>query len=207
MSIEFTPWPVELAERYREKGYWLGKPLTDILYKQCQIQPEAIAIICGDRKFSYHQLDQQSSALATNLTLAGIKRGDTAIVQLPNIAEFYITFFALLKMGVVPINALFSHNKLELLAYAQQIDPSLIVLSSEHSLLQNNDFLEQLKTDCPRLRNIVVDGRKIQYSNELYINELKPWLESTDLSLNLEATRSDEVAFFNFQVGVQEHLN
>ncbi|OCA53397.1 (2,3-dihydroxybenzoyl)adenylate synthase [Photorhabdus namnaonensis] len=201
MSIEFTHWPVELAERYREKGYWLGKPLTDILYKQCQIQPEAIAIICGDRKFSYHQLDQQSSALATNLTLAGIKRGDTAIVQLPNIAEFYITFFALLKMGVVPINALFSHNKLELLSYAQQIDPSLIVLSSEHSLLQNSDFLEQLKTDCPRLRNIVIDGRKIQYTNELYTNELKPWLESTDLSLNFEATCSDEVAFFQLSGG------
>ncbi|KMW74307.1 enterobactin synthase subunit E [Photorhabdus luminescens subsp. luminescens] len=196
MSIEFTPWPSELAERYREKGYWLGKPLTDILYKQCQIQPEAIAIICGDRKFSYHQLDQQSSALATNLTLAGIKRGDTAIVQLPNIAEFYITFFALLKMGVVPINALFSHNKLELLAYAQQIDPSLVVLSSEHPLLQNDDFLEQLKIDCPRLRNIVIDGRKIQYTNEL-----KPWLESTNLPLNFEVTRSDEVAFFQLSGG------
>ncbi|MBS9424105.1 (2,3-dihydroxybenzoyl)adenylate synthase [Photorhabdus caribbeanensis] len=196
MSIEFTPWPVELAERYREKGYWLGKSLTDILYKQCQIQPESIAIICGNRKFSYHQLDQQSSALATNLTLAGIKRGDTAIVQLPNIAEFYITFFALLKMGVVPINALFSHNKLELLAYVQQIDPSLIILSSEHSLLQNDDFLEQLKTDCPRLKNIVVDGRKIQYTNEL-----KPWLESTNLPLNFEVARSDEVAFFQLSGG------
>ncbi|MCT8341388.1 MULTISPECIES: (2,3-dihydroxybenzoyl)adenylate synthase [Photorhabdus] len=201
MSIEFTPWPVELAERYREKGYWLGKPLTDILYKQCQRQPEAIAIICGDRKFSYHQLDQQSSALAKNLTSVGIKRGDTAIVQLPNIAEFYITFFALLKMGVVPINALFSHNKLELLAYAQQIDPSLIVFSSEHSLLQNNDFLEQLKTHCPRLRNIVVDGGKIQYTNELYTNELKPWLEPINLPLNFEATRSDEVAFFQLSGG------
>ena len=47
--------------------------------------------------------------------------GDTALVQLPNVAEFYLVFFALLKAGIAPVNALFSHNRLELLSYAEQI--------------------------------------------------------------------------------------
>ena len=42
-------------------------------------------------------------------------------MQLPNVAEFYLVFFALLKAGIAPVNALFSHNRLELASYAEQI--------------------------------------------------------------------------------------
>lgn len=34
MSIIFTPWPAEFASRYRERGYWIDQPLTDILDRQ-----------------------------------------------------------------------------------------------------------------------------------------------------------------------------
>ena len=29
--IEFTPWPDDLAQRYRARGYWIDRPLTRIL--------------------------------------------------------------------------------------------------------------------------------------------------------------------------------
>lgn len=34
MSIAFTPWPDDLARRYRERGYWTDRPLTDIATRQ-----------------------------------------------------------------------------------------------------------------------------------------------------------------------------
>ncbi len=34
-------------------------------------------------------------------------------MQLGNVAEFYMTFFALLRIGVAPVNALFSHQRSE----------------------------------------------------------------------------------------------
>lgn len=90
MTIEFNHWPLESAQRYRDKGYWLDKQLTHLLQERSQSQPDAPAIICGDRHFSYAELDQLSSNLASRLAASGLGNGDTALVQLPNIAEFYI---------------------------------------------------------------------------------------------------------------------
>lgn len=135
MRIEYNRWPDELAQRYRERGYWLDQPLTRILEQQRREHPEAIALICGERSFSYADLDQQTNNLAAYLSARGLTCGDKALVQLPNIAEFYVVFFALLKIGVAPVNALFNHRRLELTAYAQQIHPQLIIASRHLSLI------------------------------------------------------------------------
>lgn len=109
MTIPFSRWPQEFARRYREKGYWQDLPLSDILTRHAA--SEAVAVIDGDRELSYRQLHAASDNLACALQSMGITRGDTALVQLGNVAEFYITFFALLKLGVAPVNALFSHQR------------------------------------------------------------------------------------------------
>ncbi|PQV90615.1 2,3-dihydroxybenzoate-AMP ligase, partial [Cronobacter sakazakii] len=72
-------------------------------------------------------------------------RGDTALVQLGNVAEFYIVFFALLKIGVAPVNALFSHQRTELDAYARQIAPALLIADREHALFSDDAYITALK--------------------------------------------------------------
>ncbi len=121
MTIPYTRWPDELAARYRARGYWLDLPLTDILSRHAQ--SAATALIDGERRYSYRELDAAATRLAGALARRGLARGDTALVQLGNVAEFYIVFFALLKIGVAPVNALFSHQRTELDAYARQIAP------------------------------------------------------------------------------------
>ncbi|WP_226779580.1 AMP-binding protein, partial [Klebsiella aerogenes] len=63
-----------------------------------------MAIIDGERQISYRQFNQLVDNLASSLQHQGLKRGETALVQLGNVAEFYITFFALLRIGVAPVN-------------------------------------------------------------------------------------------------------
>ena len=54
--IEFTPWPDDLAQRYRARGYWIDRPLTRILDEAVAARPGATAIVCGDRRLSYADL-------------------------------------------------------------------------------------------------------------------------------------------------------
>ncbi|MGE4408058.1 AMP-binding protein, partial [Pseudomonas sp.] len=112
--IPFTRWPAAFAERYRQAGYWIGEPLSHMLAVQVETQPDAIAVVCGERQLSYAELDALSSNLARRLANHGLGQGDRALVQLGNQAELYIVFFALLKAGIAPVNALFSHSRLEL---------------------------------------------------------------------------------------------
>lgn len=139
MTVPFTRWPDDFARRYREKGYWLDRPLTDILTRHAN--SDAVAIIDGERRFTYRQFNQAVNNLASSLQSQGLKRGDTALVQLGNVAEFYITFFALLQAGIAPVNALFSHQRSELTAYAAQIKPALLIADREHALFANDEFL------------------------------------------------------------------
>lgn len=84
MSIPFTRWPEEFARRYREKGYWQDLPLTDILTRHAA--SDSIAVIDGERQLSYRELNRAADNLACSLRRQGIKPGETALVQLGNVA-------------------------------------------------------------------------------------------------------------------------
>lgn len=85
-----------------------------------------------------------------------MKSGDTALVQLGNVAEFYIVFFALLKIGVAPVNALFSHQRSELNAYAEQIKPALLIADRQHALFADDQFLNAFRDAHPSLRVVAL---------------------------------------------------
>ena len=130
--IAFTRWPEEFAARYRQKGYWQDLPLTNLITRHAE--NDAVAIIDGERQISYRQFNQLVDNLACSLQRQGLKRGETALVQLGNVAEFYITFFALLRIGVAPVNALISHQRSELNAYAAQIASTRCLLTIASSM-------------------------------------------------------------------------
>ncbi|ODP99518.1 2,3-dihydroxybenzoate-AMP ligase [Salinivibrio sp. SS3] len=153
MSVSYTPWPLKFAQCYRSKGYWTDRLLSETLEFG---KAHATALICEGRIFSYESLRRQSDNLAANLQQLGLKSGETALVQLPNVAEFYIVFFALLKIGVVPLNALFSHNERELVSYTRQIKPSIVIASKRHKLFKTDAFYKRLQQLAPRLEHILL---------------------------------------------------
>ncbi|MCV6590269.1 MAG: (2,3-dihydroxybenzoyl)adenylate synthase [Marinobacterium sp.] len=201
--IPFSRWPDQLACQYREAGYWDDQPLTALLQRSAEQTPDAIALICGDRQFSYQQLDQQSTALACVLQQRGIQPGSTALVQLPNVAEFYLVFFALLKRGVAAVNALFNHQRLELSEYCRQLQPSLLIASREHGLFSDqqgnasNDFIAHLQSISPTLNTVLMLGD--ERADSSLSAQLVP--QPGQHSDPLQPSPADQVAFFQLSGG------
>ncbi|BEN61779.1 TPA: (2,3-dihydroxybenzoyl)adenylate synthase [Serratia marcescens] len=193
MSIAFTPWPAEFASRYRERGYWTDKPLTEILDRQAN--NDAPAIIDAQGSLTYRELQQRADRLAAALLRRGVKSGDTALVQLGNVAEFYIVFFALLKIGVAPVNALFSHQRSELNAYAEQIKPALLIADRQHGLYADDQFLNTFRDAHPSLRVVAL---RSQPEGEL---ALAAWLEEASDGFVAQPSAADQVAFFQLSGG------
>jgi 2,3-dihydroxybenzoate-AMP ligase len=100
-----VPFPPEFARRYRERGYWQDKSLAEEFKVVFDRYRGRVAVIDRDRSFTYDEIDRLSSNLALNLLGAGLKPLDRVVVQLPNVAEFIILYFALQKMGGIPIAA------------------------------------------------------------------------------------------------------
>lgn len=195
--IEFTPWPRPLARLYRQRGYWIGRSLCAAVEGHARADPDRTAIICGDRRISYGRLDRSAAILAARLSAQGLGRGDTAIVQLPNVAEFYMVFMALMKIGVAPVNALFSHRRAELAAYADQLAPRLLIADRGHPLFGDDRFAGDLRALHPSLSQILLRGEDDPRHG------LSHWLSGPAPGPAAAAGPSapDEVAFFQLSGG------
>jgi long-chain acyl-CoA synthetase len=82
--------------------------LAVILRESAAATPDkAVAAYDGGR-MSYAELDALSDAFATGLAGLGLRPGDPVGLQLPNIPQFLVAYFGILKAGcvVVPMNVL-----------------------------------------------------------------------------------------------------
>jgi 2,3-dihydroxybenzoate-AMP ligase len=102
--------PPEFAARYRAKGYWQDRSLASVFDEVFGKFAGRMAILDGDRSVTYAQLDERSTRLALNLLDAGLEPLDRVVVQLPNVVEFVYLYFALQKIGCIPIMALPTHR-------------------------------------------------------------------------------------------------
>jgi len=82
--------------------------LAVILRESAQSSPDKPVAVYDGGRLTYRELDRASDRLAAALTAAGIKPGDPVALQLPNIPQFLISYFGILKAGgaVVPLNVL-----------------------------------------------------------------------------------------------------
>ncbi len=82
--------------------------LALILRESAQKKPDHPVVILESFKLTYSQLDAQSSQVASSLKAAGLKKGDRVGLMLPNVPQFPMAYFGILKAGgvVVPMNVL-----------------------------------------------------------------------------------------------------
>ena len=109
-----VPFPPEDARRWREKGYWRDRSLADEFASAFAGYRGRIALVDGDREYTYGEIDRLSTRLALNLLALGLKPLDRAVLALPNVAEFVVLYFALQKIGAIPIAALATHRYAEI---------------------------------------------------------------------------------------------
>ncbi len=111
--------PPEFAARYRAKGYWADRSLADTFAEIFTKHADRVAIIDGGQSVTYAELDERATRLALNLLDEGLKPLDRVVMQLPNVVEFPYLYFALQKIGCIPIMALPSHRFREMSQFVE----------------------------------------------------------------------------------------
>ena len=111
--------PQEFAARYRAKGYWEDRCLRDTFAEISPRYSDRVAIIDRDQEVTYAELDERATRLALNLLDEGLRPLDRVGVQLPNVVEFAYFYFALQKIGCIPIMALPTHRYREISQFVE----------------------------------------------------------------------------------------
>ncbi|MCB0210088.1 MAG: long-chain fatty acid--CoA ligase [Anaerolineae bacterium] len=87
--------------------------LVIALEERARRQPQATAIIFGDTRLTYAQLNGAANQVAGGLEALGITHGDKVALSCPNLPYFPIVYYGILKTGatVVPLNVLFKRRE------------------------------------------------------------------------------------------------
>jgi long-chain acyl-CoA synthetase len=93
----FRLWPKDVPKNLE----YPKVPLHAILEKTAKEHPEKAAIAYFEGEITYRELDSLSNQFAAALAALGVKKGDRAAVFLPNIPQFVIAYFGVLKVGAV----------------------------------------------------------------------------------------------------------
>jgi long-chain acyl-CoA synthetase len=75
--------------------------IHDFLRNSALAHPEKVALIKGEQKLTYSNLDTLSSRLANGLKSCGVKRGDRVAVYLTNCTEAVVSIFGIAKADAV----------------------------------------------------------------------------------------------------------
>jgi len=88
--------------------------LADIFESVADAIPDREAIVCGDRRLTFAELDERATRLAHALSKAGVKQGDHIGLYLHNSVEYLEGLLAAFKIRAVPININFRYVEEEL---------------------------------------------------------------------------------------------
>jgi mycobactin salicyl-AMP ligase len=152
------PWPPQFARRYREEGYWRGESLGALLRAWAGWFAEAPAVVCGDERISYAELDRRADVQAAGLRRLGIMPGDRLVVQLPNIGEFVVLLFALVRCGAVPVLALPAHRRTEIEHLAALSQAVGYVIADLHGGFDYRELAAEITAAVPSVRHVLVAG-------------------------------------------------
>lgn len=151
-----TSFPPEFAARYRAAGYWKDRPLRAVFGEVFARYADRVAVIDGEEHITYRQLDERSTRLALNLLDLGVHPLDRIVVQLPNTAMFCYLYFALQKIGAIPILALPSHRYREVSQFVRIGGAVGCAVPARHRDFSYVDMVARIRSDNPELRLCLV---------------------------------------------------
>jgi long-chain acyl-CoA synthetase len=88
---------------------------------------ERSALVFGDRRWTYRELDAQASTLAGGLAGLGLKPGERVGLHLPNAPEFVLAYYAAHKAGLVPLSLNVTYASEEIQYIVQDAAASAVI--------------------------------------------------------------------------------
>jgi 3-oxocholest-4-en-26-oate---CoA ligase len=120
--------------------------LADLFEAVVDAVPDRPALVAGDRRLTYRELDERATRLAHHLASRGVKAGDHVGLYLYNGSEYVEGLFAAYKLRAVPINVNYRYVEAELRYLFDNAD--LV------GLVHGREFVPRIaavKSECPKL--------------------------------------------------------
>jgi 2,3-dihydroxybenzoate---[aryl-carrier protein] ligase len=150
-----TPFPPDFAVRYRARGYWEDVPLGRFYADVFATHGNRVAMVSGEERVTYSELSECVDHLALHLLDMGVAPLDRWVVQLPNIPEFVYLYFALERVGAIPIMALAGHRWNEINAFFELTGATGYAVGETLGDYDSRLLIAQIREAHPSLRTVL----------------------------------------------------
>ncbi|MCQ2515112.1 MAG: amino acid adenylation domain-containing protein, partial [Ruminococcus sp.] len=127
---------VLICEKFNDtaKEYLRNKPISKLFEENVEKNPNNIAVVCGDKKLTFKQLNDRANALADKLIKLGVRSDDFVAIIADRSVEMMIAIIGILKSGgaYVPIDPRYPQDRVEYIL--NDCNPKAVVV-----YLDNND--------------------------------------------------------------------
>src|SRR6266705_4560628 len=150
-----VPFPPDFARRYREKGYWRDQSLAEEFAAVFDRFKQRIFLVDQNREYTYGEIDRLTDNLALNLLELGLRPLDRVVPTLPNCAEFVLLYFALQKIGAIPIAALVTHRFAEISQFVQLSGATACVYPERQGDFEFAPMIERIRNESTTLKHCI----------------------------------------------------
>jgi long-chain acyl-CoA synthetase len=112
-------------------------PLSDFLKNTAEDYPNLVAIVYFNKEMTYKELDLVSDKFATALSDLGVKKGEKVAIFLPNIPQFVISYYGVIKIGAIEtaISPLYKEREVEHQLVDSEAE-TIVVLDALYPILE-----------------------------------------------------------------------
>lgn len=157
-------WPDDVAALYRARGYWRGETFSQVLRSRAEAQPDAVALVGMDQRWTYGDLLQKAETAAAGFLAMGLKPGDRVVVQLPNRPEFLSVVFGLFRAQLIPVYALPAHRATEIVHFVTRAEATAYVVADRHEGFDYRALARAVQAEVSELRHVVVVGEAEEFT-------------------------------------------
>lgn len=186
----------EDAEKYARMGWWTGITLGEMLDRTVEKFSDREALVDDRYRLTYAQLAEKVDRLAISLMQRGVKKGDCALLQLPNWGEWVFSYFALQKIGAVVVLLVAGYTQREVNHFCAVTGATTWIVPERHRKMDYLPVVEDVRKKNPALKNIIM----VRGSESVRFPDLGSLIQEAELTpenllaLAVRSPRAAEVA-------------
>ena len=157
MRPTHSPHP-DLAVRYRAAGHWRDRTVDHFLERAATLYPDTVAVIDGDRRLTFADVERESLRLAAALYDRGVRPGDVVSFQLPNSADAVVVFHAIHRVRGVANPIVPIYREREVGFILGQAGTKVAFVPGTHRGFDHSAMYATLRQRLPELDLVVTTG-------------------------------------------------
>ena len=105
----------------------MARNLADLFEHAVDAMPDRIALVVGESRLTYRELDERANCMAHHLAAQGVGRNDHVAIYAHNSTQWVETMLAAFKLRAVPINVNYRYVEEELAYLLDNADAVALV--------------------------------------------------------------------------------